>query len=467
MGIRDEYGELSGVPEEAEEGGEERYEDDLDTEFIEERDHYLTLLDAEQDWARRHAGFSSGQIPDGPYERAVEQVQDLEYTEETIERYCREQTWTDERRSRRKGLFLSALINEHDGQEYTLPDLSITTSNGAQDGLEYVGYRNTKDITIRGAAGDHLGMQMKAGTLRVEGVAGGETGQSMTGGTIHVQGDAGGLFFDGVGRDMDGGTLLVDGDACGEVGPGMTDGRIKISGDAHRQVGRWQEGGAILLDGTGIVAPERDGGTIHRDRGNGYEQVAPLPDLDLPDGIQKEVEELVDACRGWRIEDRDSYESALDAADPLDYTPDAVYAFAEHGLEHPYDGHFLTAVMATHDNTTFRLPALPDTDYVRPHAVDTLTVEGDIGDHAGHGMTTGTLTVHGDAGSYTGENMQGGTIEIHGDATGDLGEGMTDGTIRVHGTVHNHAPVTHNGRIQQKQGGDWTDLDTNPRGSVP
>lgn len=434
MGIRDEY-DVDGVPEDAEEDGEERYEDDLDDDYIEEREDLLTLMEMEETWARQHAADANGDTLDDAYEAAVDMVEELDYGKELIQKYCRERTWTADRQSRRRGLFLSALINEHDGEEYVLPDLSAESDVGWRDGLDYVGYRNEDDITVEGTVGNEAGLAMADGTLTVEDHAGANPGKEMTGGRLHIKKSAGGMFFDGVGQDMDGGTLIVDGDVCGDAGHSMQDGRIQVGGDVLRSVGPRQQGGMILFEGGGSVAPNRRGGTVHRKEDGGYQQIAPFPDLDLGP-LQSEVEALWEACREWRHEDRESYDKAVEAVDPLEYSPDGIYAFAEHSIEHPYDGVFVSALINEHDGDQYTLPDMADVAFIGMHASDTITVEGDVGASAGRALQGGTLTVEGDAGD-------------------NLGLGMTDGRIRVHGTIASHPVHPDGGTIEQEQNGAW------------
>ena len=75
-----------------------------------------------------------------------------------------------------------------------------------------------------------------------------------------------------------------------------------------------------------------------------------------------------------------------------------------------------------------------------------VTVEGNVGWHAGARMTGGTLTVHGDAADWLGAEMSGGAITVRGHAGNQCGaayrgsrHGMRGGTIVVHGSCGDEA----------------------------
>ena len=72
-------------------------------------------------------------------------------------------------------------------------------------------------------------------------------------------------------------------------------------------------------------------------------------------------------------------------------------------------------------------------------AAGALTVEGNVGWHAGARMTGGTLTIEGDAADWLGAEMAGGAITVQGDAGNQCGaayrgsrHGIRGGTIVVH-----------------------------------
>src|SRR5208283_3941748 len=68
------------------------------------------------------------------------------------------------------GFFLSSLINNCKGNEVTIHTAHLT------ERIDNLGFRNTKDITVKGNSGRKVGYGMKGGTITVEGNAGGDVG---------------------------------------------------------------------------------------------------------------------------------------------------------------------------------------------------------------------------------------------------------------------------------------------------
>lgn len=474
MGIRDEYGGLSPVPRDAG-GGEERYDAEMDETYIEEREELVRVLEAEEAWIATHTAFTGDETLAARYEEAADLVEGLVYGEEAIQGYCRQRTWEgDDHSTVRHGLFLSALINLHDGEAYTLPDLSVDIGDGHREGLSYVGYRNEKDVTVEGTVGARAGMLMRGGQLDVAGHAGADTGHGMEGGTIHVRGSAGGLSFDSVGRGLEGGTLVVEGTVYGDAAEGMQGGTFRLGGEVTGSVGPGMEGGTVELHGNAFLSPDIEGGTVYRVRSGDRRRVWPVPDLGVPE--QDAVEELWEACRAWRQAGK-GYKDAKAVVEELDYGRDAIYTFAEHAVMDDADGHFVSALINLHDGDTYRLPDMSGVTFVGSHTADTITVEGSVGgfagaqldggsltvegdaeNHVGYAMTGGSITVEGSVGENCGERLQDGHIEVYGDAGAAVGEGMDDGRIRVHGAVDGYEDITWDGVIQQMQDGEWVEL---------
>jgi len=169
-------------------------------------------------------------------------------------------------------IFLSALINNGRDQEYVI---FTTHMNAPYSG----GFRNTKDIIIKGNAGHALGKSMIGGSVIVEGDAGKNVGLFMDGGRIVVKGDSktvgdsthgGHILIQGktgmVGRGMDGGAIEVIGDAdeIAVIGGGIVTihgdvthavsgtsrkGSVTVMGDVHGSVGSIMSGGEIHIEG--------------------------------------------------------------------------------------------------------------------------------------------------------------------------------------------------------------------------
>lgn len=162
--------------------------------------------------------------------------------------------------SHKGGLFLSALVNNGKDSNYVIHTAQLELIN-------YLGFKNIKNLVIKGdvhgwagglmeagsivvegKAGNLIGFRGKGGTITVEEDVGDGTGQWLKGGTIIVNGNAGGW----VGKDMEGGTIIVKGSVTpllGPVGNEMAGGKIRIRGNTGEGVGHRMEGGEIHLEG--------------------------------------------------------------------------------------------------------------------------------------------------------------------------------------------------------------------------
>lgn len=134
------------------------------------------------------------------------------------------------------GLFISALIN-HSRQPHF-----VLEPSGIGQPLDYIGFRNDKNLVVIGNAGGRLGWEMSGGSIYVDGDAGHEAGGRMTDGTVWVQGDAG------------------ERAGCGQAG-----GLLHVRGQAGKDAGQDRQGGTILIGATAktqqclgaVKAPER------------------------------------------------------------------------------------------------------------------------------------------------------------------------------------------------------------------
>jgi hypothetical protein len=97
------------------------------------------------------------------------------------------------------GLFLSALINLGKENEYTVHAQHIKIS--------CLGHYNSKNIVVKGDAGDAIGGHMSEGLIHISGNAGEGVGNCMAGGRIIVEGSVRGL----TGCEMQGGEIHVNG----------------------------------------------------------------------------------------------------------------------------------------------------------------------------------------------------------------------------------------------------------------
>jgi hypothetical protein len=167
--------------------------------------------------------------PHKAYKEMVSLVQKLSYSASDVEKFSvafielqkgigLQKGWDPNR----LGFFLSILINEGKGQDYTIPTRHLAVP------IDHFGYFNKpKNVTINGDAGEACGGHMEDGSIIVEGNVGDVCGYCMTGGSIMVKGNAG----VGVGHCMKGGLLVVNGDAGNNVGHSMKGGEIHINGD--------------------------------------------------------------------------------------------------------------------------------------------------------------------------------------------------------------------------------------------
>ncbi len=119
------------------------------------------------------------------------------------------------------GLFISALINGSGHRHFVL------TAGGAGQPLDYLGFRNNKNLVVIGHAGGRLGWEMSGGSIYVDGDAGSEAGGRMIDGKIWVQGDAG-----------------------ERAGCCMRGGLLHIRGKPGRETGHQRQGGTILVGAT-------------------------------------------------------------------------------------------------------------------------------------------------------------------------------------------------------------------------
>ena len=123
--------------------------------------------------------------------------------------------------SAKAGLMISAMIN------MSKDTYHLIFTNHLADEPDVLGFKNTKNITIKGHAGTQLGFYMEEGTIIVNGDTGFMTGREMKGGKIIICGNTGNYLGDG----MKGGTIVVTGNTGHDTGDLMTDGEIIICGN--------------------------------------------------------------------------------------------------------------------------------------------------------------------------------------------------------------------------------------------
>ncbi|NYZ74132.1 hypothetical protein H0O00_03240 [Candidatus Micrarchaeota archaeon] len=141
--------------------------------------------------------------PEKDYPKMLKIVKKLEYSAKDVENFniALAGFQSEKMCSSKAGLFLSALINNCKDSDF------VIHTNHLVESISYLGFKNTKNITVKGNTGDVVGINMKGGTITVKGNAGKEGGWGMKGGTITVEGDAGEL----VGFGMEGGSIRLEG----------------------------------------------------------------------------------------------------------------------------------------------------------------------------------------------------------------------------------------------------------------
>ncbi len=118
------------------------------------------------------------------------------------------------------GLFISALINN---LEETNVELMLNQLN---ESINFIGYKNEKNLTIIGDTKHWTGNFMKKGKIIVKGNTKDSTGEGMKGGMILVEGNVG----DDLGHEMYCGKIIVNGNAEIHTGLEMNGGELHING---------------------------------------------------------------------------------------------------------------------------------------------------------------------------------------------------------------------------------------------
>lgn len=191
----------------------------------------------------------------GRYSTAGRQLKSREYTAGDVGTFSTSLVHFEEEKdfAERAGLFLSALMNRSRGKDFAIDIANLSIA------IECLGYKNTKNVTVNGYAGDHVGDRMERGKITVNGDVGEDAGIKLKGGRILVKGNAG----SSTGYDMSGGTIIVNGDASNMTGWCMRGGTIIVNGNID-SFGQSIEGGDIyqgerqlVKNGAKIDLPER------------------------------------------------------------------------------------------------------------------------------------------------------------------------------------------------------------------
>jgi len=175
------------------------------------------------------------------YRRMLAEISGLGYSAKDVEIFsiALAEFQCEKKFSERAGLFLSALINNCEADEFAITTRHLT------EHISILGFQNKKKIRVEGDIADNAGWQTESGTLIVNGNAAKNVGAFMSGGAIIVNGNAGG----DIGNSMWGGNIIVAGDAGNRAGWNMWGGAISIEGDAGNALGAWMLKGSITVKG--------------------------------------------------------------------------------------------------------------------------------------------------------------------------------------------------------------------------
>lgn len=131
------------------------------------------------------------------------------------------------------GMFLSALINRSSEKNF------IIHTEHLYFPIDQLGYKNTRNITVRGGVGMNCGTAMESGSITIDGDSG-----------------------YGLGRDMAGGSITANGNAI-MVGIGMIGGKITVHDDCIGQAGYAMRGGTVVSEGKiEKISSDIEGGNI-------------------------------------------------------------------------------------------------------------------------------------------------------------------------------------------------------------
>jgi len=166
---------------------------------VEPSPHIEALLNLYEEW------LSHNQLQTYCVE---ERIANLDYTAEDVQNFLIHlHPYEDEEGFSLTGYFLSQLIYHGNDSSYGLDTTSFAKT------IDFIGHRNTKDVIVRGSAGNYVGSNMNGGSILIEGSVGIGLGIRMSGGKINVRGNAG----EDVGYNSWGGSIKIGG-KIGNVG---------------------------------------------------------------------------------------------------------------------------------------------------------------------------------------------------------------------------------------------------------
>jgi formylmethanofuran dehydrogenase subunit C len=179
------------------------------------------------------------------YARALHAVKRMAYSAKDVENFSTALSAFQEEAgfSGKVGVFLSALINGGKGRDYVVHTSHLSMPVG------YLGFRNTKNITVWGDIQHYTGYEMKSGSITINGNVKFYIGRDMKGGSITVSGNAEAF----AGYDMRRGSITVKGDIGDFAGIAMQSGTITVEGNAGEYACSNMKGGEFTILGNASV----------------------------------------------------------------------------------------------------------------------------------------------------------------------------------------------------------------------
>jgi formylmethanofuran dehydrogenase subunit C len=367
---------------------------------------------------------------DRVYRSILQTVANLHYTAQDVENFSLmlAEFQAEDKFLDKYGFFLSALINSGENSDYVIHTYHLDIPSGMT--FVGLGFRNEKNITINGVAGNYLGCQMKSGSITVNGDAALKVGLEMKSGSITVKGNV----KQWAGQKMKGGRITIEGDAYSDVGFEMKGGSITVNGDAGSDVGWDMEGGSITVNGDyKKIADTIISGKIYHKQNLIFERKVGTQIIEAWEAV--ECDESIS----------ESYGKALDIVKSIsDYVPNDVNWFSTKlsGSSSTEDfsmkaGLFLSALInnGKHTDYSLHMSSFILLDYIGYRNIKNIIINSNVGNMLGHNMEGGSIAVHGNAGRDVGQEMKGGSISVDGDTGYSIGWAMENGSITVNGNA--------------------------------
>ena len=166
------------------------------------------------------------------------------------------------------GIFLSALIHEHQ-RKNNFDGTYIIPTEQLKEKINYLGIYNNANMHIIGSIGSYGFLYMKKGNVIIDGHTEYALGHKMQNGSIQINGNT----EDSLCRKMYGGTVIIKGNAGENACSQMSGGTVTIQGNTKGYTGIGMKGGNLFLQGNKekFVGIELKGGTIHLQGSSNHE----------------------------------------------------------------------------------------------------------------------------------------------------------------------------------------------------